>query len=72
MNNKLKLLLLSLLPLCSMAQEKFSFGTKTNPQGVTFEVDSRGFIVGGKHVLPVMGEIHFSRLLPNGSARYRR
>ena len=45
-----------------MAQEKFSFGTKTNPQGVTFEVDSRGFIVGGKHVLPVMGEIHFSRV----------
>ena len=62
MNNKFKLLLLSLLPLCSMAQEKFSFGTKTNPQGVTFEVDSRGFIVGGKHVLPVMGEIHFSRV----------
>ena len=62
MNYKLKLLLLSLLPLCSMAQEKFSFGTKTNPQGVTFEVDSRGFIVGGKHVLPVMGEIHFSRV----------
>ena len=59
---KLKLLLLSLLPLCSMAQEKFSFGTKTNPQGVTFEVDSRGFIVGGKHLLPVMGEIHFSRV----------
>ena len=61
MNYKL-ILLLSLLPLCSMAQEKFSFGTKTNPQGVTFEVDSRGFIVGGKHVLPVMGEIHFSRV----------
>ena len=62
MNYKLKILLLSLLPLCSMAQEKFSFGTKTNPQGVNFEVDSRGFIVGGKHVLPVMGEIHFSRV----------
>ena len=61
MNYKL-IILLSLLPLCSMAQEKFSFGTKTNPQGVTFEVDSRGFIVGGKHVLPVMGEIHFSRV----------
>ena len=57
--NKLLFILFSLLPLCSMAQEKFSFGTKTNPQGVTFEVDSRGFIVGGKHLLPVMGEIHF-------------
>ena len=56
------LFLLFLLPLCSMAQEKFSFGTKTNPQGITFEVDSRGFIVGGKHILPVMGEIHFSRV----------
>ena len=61
MNYKL-ILLFSLLPLCSMAQEKFSFGTKTNPQGVPFEVDSRGFIVGGKHLLPVMGEIHFSRV----------
>jgi hypothetical protein len=45
-----------------MAQATFSFGTKTNPQGVTFEVDSRGFIVGGKHILPVMGEIHYSRV----------
>ena len=61
MNYKLKILL-SLLPLCSMAQEKFSFGTKTNPQGVAIEVDSRGFIIGGKPVLPVMGEIHFSRV----------
>ena len=60
--NKLLFILFSLLPLCSMAQEKFSFGTKTNPQGVTFEVDSRGFIVGGKHLLPVMGEIHYARV----------
>ena len=51
-----------LLPLCTMAQGTFSFGTKTNPQGVTFEVDSRGFIVGGKHLLPVMGEIHYARV----------
>lgn len=61
MNYKL-ILLLSLLPLCSMAHEKFSFGAKTNPQGVTFEVDSRGFIVDGKHLLPVMGEIHYARV----------
>jgi hypothetical protein len=45
-----------------MAQGSFSFGTKTNPQGVAFEVDSRGFIVGGKHILPVMGEIHYARV----------
>ena len=57
------LFLLFLLPLCAVAQERsFQFGTKTNPQGVTFEVDSRGFIVGGKHVLPVMGEIHYARV----------
>ncbi len=42
--------------------QTFQFGTKTNPQGVTFEVDANGFIIGGKHMLPVMGEIHFSRV----------
>ena len=60
--NKLLSILFSFLPLCAMAQGTFSFGTKTNPQGVTFEVDSRGFIVGGKHILPVMGEIHYARV----------
>ena len=44
------------------AQETFRFGTSTNPDGITFEVDRRGFIIGGKHVLPVMGEIHYSRV----------
>ena len=44
------------------AQETFKFGTNVNPDGVRFEVDSRGFIIGGHHVLPVMGEIHFSRV----------
>ena len=60
--NKLLSILFSFLPLCAIAQGTFSFGTKTNPQGVTFEVDSRGFIVGGKHILPVMGEIHYARV----------
>ncbi len=45
-----------------MAAEKFSFGTKTNPKGDTFEVDSKGFIINGRHVLPVMGEIHYARV----------
>lgn len=51
--------------ICSLsgtAQATFQFGTKTNPQGVSFEVDSRGFIVGGRHVLPVMGEMHYARV----------
>jgi len=54
--------LISLLPLYAIAETTFSFGTKTNPQGVTFEVDSRGFVIDGKHVLPVMGEIHYARV----------
>lgn len=40
----------------------FTFGTKTNPQGVTFEVDRDGFCIGNKRVIPVMGEMHFSRV----------
>lgn len=44
------------------AQSMFHFGTNSNPAGITVNVDSRGFVVGGKHVLPVMGEIHYSRV----------
>lgn len=49
--------------------QTFTFGTKVNPEGVTFEVDRDGFIVGGRHVLPVMGEMHFSRI-PAGEWRH--
>lgn len=59
---KLLLLLFLLLSLLSHAQGTFTFGTSVNPQGVTFEVDSKGFVIGGKRVLPVMGEIHYSRV----------
>ena len=62
---RIKHLLLTLLVSCAataVAQETFRFGTNTNPNGVKFEVDSRGFIIGGKHVLPVMGEIHYARV----------
>ncbi len=44
------------------AQETFRFGSNVRPDGMKFEVDSRGFIIGGKHVLPVMGEIHYARV----------
>lgn len=50
------------MTLSSSAQTTFQFGTNINPEGVKFEVDSKGFIIGGKHVLPVMGEIHYSRV----------
>ncbi len=62
---RIKHLLLTLLVSCTttaVAQETFRFGTNTNPNGVKFEVDSRGFVIDGKHVLPVMGEIHYARV----------
>lgn len=61
----IKHLLFSILVSCAttaVAQETFRFGTNVNPEGAKFEVDSRGFIIGGNHVLPVMGEIHYSRV----------
>lgn len=63
---KVKKAILTFLPAIALlsvnAQGTFTFGTKTNPKGETFEVDSKGFILNGKHVLPVMGEMHFSRV----------
>ena len=58
----LTLIILSFFALNTLAQNTFTFGTNVNPQGVTFEVDSKGFVIGGKHVLPVMGEIHYARV----------
>lgn len=49
--------------LCTVTDAQvFKFGTKVNPKGETFEVDSKGFIINGRHVLPVMGEIHYARV----------
>lgn len=61
----MKKILLSLLcatALTASAQSTFTFGTKTNPKGDTFEIDRYGFLINGKHQLGVMGEIHFSRV----------
>ncbi len=58
----LSFLILFFLSQAVVAQNTFTFGTSVNPQGTTFEVDSKGFVVGGKHVLPVMGEIHYARV----------
>ena len=55
------LILLGLVDF-TQAQGKFKFGTNVNPKGETFEVDSKGFIVNGERVLPVMGEIHYARV----------
>ena len=40
----------------------FQMGTATNPDGKTLLVDGMGLIVDGHPVLPVMGEMHFSRV----------
>lgn len=58
----ISILLLLFISQISLAQKTFTFGTNVNPLGVKFEVDSKGFVVGGKHVLPVMGEIHYARV----------
>lgn len=48
--------------LTASAQQHFTFGTATNPQGRSVEVDSHGLILDGHHVIPVMGEMHYSRV----------
>ena len=44
------------------SQTTFKLGTAVNPQGNTLCVDSKGLLVNGKAVLPVMGEFHYSRV----------
>ena len=40
----------------------FRFGTAVRPDGQTLYVDGTGILLNGEYVLPVMGEIHFSRV----------
>ena len=42
--------------------EPFRLGTAVRPDGETLLADGTGILLGGRYVLPVMGEIHFSRL----------
>lgn len=56
--------ILVFLCLICNAEGLFTFGTKTRPDGARLEVDDRGFLMNGKHIIPVMGEIHFSRIQP--------
>ena len=44
------------------AGEPFRFGTAVRPDGQTLYVDGTGILLNGEYVLPVMGEIHFSRV----------
>lgn len=65
---------LAALPLAANAQNAssettFTFGTPTSPEGKTITVDSKGFLFNGIHTLPVMGEIHYSRVPASEWAR---
>ena len=55
-------LVLGQLSFTHTAAHTFSFGTKTNPSGRTIEVDNQGIIIDGHHTVPVMGEMHYSRI----------
>ena len=44
------------------AGEPFKFGTAVRPDGQPLYVDGTGILLNGEYVLPVMGEIHFSRV----------
>lgn len=52
------------LAFCTLApaQQHFNFGTAVAPDGSTLYVDSKGLILNGERILPVSGEIHFSRV----------
>jgi len=62
MNRLILLIALAGSMLSASAQDKFHFGTSSNPSGETIEVDRYGLIRNGKHILPVMGEIHYARV----------
>lgn len=52
-----------LAAVCSMTwAQNFSYGEKANPKNETIEVDHIGVKKNGKYMIPVMGEIHYSRV----------
>lgn len=59
---KLLSILFAAAAMSVSAQDTFSFGTPTNPQGKSIVVDSHGLVVDGRHCIPVMGELHYARV----------
>ena len=58
----LLILMLACMGMGVSAQQYFKFGTSAGADGRELLVDSKGFLLGGERLLPVMGEIHFSRV----------
>ena len=55
MKKKITFLLMFVLSLSMVsAQGTFRFGTSATPEGKTLLVDSKGLILDGKHIIPVM------------------
>ena len=52
----------AILSNSTYAQNTFRFGTPTAPDGQSIMIDKDGFIINGRHVIPVMGEMHYSRV----------
>ncbi len=46
----------------TVSAQQFTFGTNLSPDGKTISVDSKGFLLNGHYVLPVMGEMHYARV----------
>lgn len=42
--------------------ELFNMGTAVNPEGRSITINSQSLLINGKPVVPVMGEMHFSRV----------
>ena len=55
-------LLLAGLAAAQAPANHFHFGTAESPDGHTLQVDGTGILLDGAYILPVMGEIHFSRV----------
>lgn len=54
--------LFMIVGLSAQSQPYFKFGAAKNPNGESILVDSHGLEIAGKKVVPVMGEIHYSRV----------
>jgi Beta-galactosidase len=46
----------------NLEKSRFEFGSAINPSGNSVHINSQAMLFDGKPVLPVMGEIHFSRV----------
>ena len=53
---------ISLKETSNRSSSTFRMGTAVNPDGKTFLIDSKGILVEGQPLLPVMGEIHYARV----------